>query len=868
MQISRKKTAFGVAFIIAIALVAIHVPEVGERQEEHSLNSGELTGTSSIGQTIVAQRNDLAGIGVMIATYSGRDNTHPVVLHLRDSVRSGNDIRTVSVPASKFGDNQFYNFSFPPIANSKGKTYFFLVDSPESVKGNAIAIDLNNKDTYLQGTAYIIRASNNAPATDDIIQKSGKQSIDVAFQTLYSVPLGTFIYHSISNAIHTFINTWQDNRHMYTLWTGAFLPSIFCIFLCWLLFRRVIPASEPESRKSTTWIPDQVRDDSDWYIGKLQIKPWIILLVLTIIAVTIRIFYALSLPFTDDEGNYLYDAWSILHGHFAGGDGYVKAPLVIAWIALWEAILGHTAFAGRLSSIIAGSALVYPIFLLVRSIWTTRAALISAALWACMGTAVVSTIYVHTQPVAMFFGVSGIALLAYALREKQASRKWLILAGCIIGLAVASRKSMLALGLTVILLLITQSKSWNARLRNTVFVGIGFLGVLALFLTYAYSVYGGVGITEALGINSAEDGISSIDPDQVEQIREYSLKGMTPFFRESLPIILLSMLGIGFYLQDAIKSLFLPLTNGEREGVWSWLSRFAWLIPLSIFWWAWDFFSQYEGAKFMKYGITELWWLFGAVLVGAIFLPHLTPSNSPLVRGRERDSSPARGEAGRGGRGNAWTRGLIGLIWIGSMMFFYAKWIKFHANYISEFIPPLTIIAGVGLEAFIARSLHTKTLVLKYASLLIFLIISVWAATASSFITYSFQHTGTFSQQAAYDAAAWMQQNIPTGESVFTGATLIPYLAGYQTALNISHPRWYAYEFTRTNPTRIETFLPPTKNLVQAFKDSHWFVLDAQTQFSYLNEYDDINNDLKANWKSVHGISNGSNTITFYERIK
>src|SRR3989344_8398549 len=94
------------------------------------------------------------------------------------------------------------------------------------------------------------------------------------------------------------------------------------------------------------------------------------------------------------------------------------------------------------------------------------------------------------------------------------------------------------------------------------------------------------------------------------------------------------------------------------------------------------FFLAYEGAKFMKYGITELWWLFGAVLVGAIFLPHLTPSNSPLVRGRERDSSPARGEAGRGGRGNAWTRGLIGLIWIGSMMFFYAKGIKFHANYI------------------------------------------------------------------------------------------------------------------------------------------------------------------------------------------
>ena len=815
MKLSLKTTSFVVACIIGIALVLIHVPEVGERQEDHALNSGELTGTNAIGQTIVAQKNNLSGIGIIIATYSGRDNTHPVTLHLRDSVSAGNDIRTVSVAASKFGDNQFYNFAFKPIADSKGKIYFFIVDSPESVKGNAIAIDLNNKDTYLHGTGYVIHTANNAPVTDNIIQRSGKQTIDVAFQTLYSVPAGTFIYHSITNAIHAFINTWNDNRHEYALWAGAFLPSLIVLALCFALFR-----------------------------FKKMPKTWMILLGLAVIAGIIRTFYALSLPFTDDEGNYLYDAWSLLHGHFAGGDGYVKAPLVIAWIALWEAILGHTAFAGRLSSIIAGSALVYPIFLLVRTLWTTRAALITAALWACMGTAAVSTIYVHTQSVAIFFGMSGIALLAYALKEKMASPKWLIIAGAVIGLAVASRKSMLALGLTVILLLVTLSKNWNARLKNTLYVGIGFIGVLALFMLYAYTVYGGVGITEALGINSAEDGISSIDPDQIEQIREYDLKGMTPFFRESLPIILLSMLGIGVYLQDAFASLF-------KKTKALLLSRIAWIIPLGIFWWAWDFFSQYEGAKFMKYGIPTLWWLFGITLLGAILLPALAVRSSNAKRPIEE-----------------WVRGLIGLVWVGSMMFFYAKWIKFHANYISEFIPPLTVIAGVGLEAFIARGLQIKIRVLKYIVLIALAIIFTWAATVSSYITYSFEHTGTFDQKAAYEAAAWIQQNVPKGEPIFTGASLIPYLAGYQTVLNISHPRWYAYEFTRTNPERIQTFLPRAADMVASFATAKYFLLDAQTQFSYLNEYDPITNDLRANWKSVKGISNGSNTLVFSQRIK
>ena len=815
MKLSLKTISFFVACIIGIALVVIHVPEIGEQQEEHALNSGELTGSNAIGQTIVARKNNLSGIGVIIATYSGRDNTHPVILHLRDSVSAGNDIRTISASPTTFGDNQYYNFLFPAIADSKGKTYFFLVDSPESVKGNAIAIDLNNKDTYLQGTAYVVHTTGNATITDSVLQRSGKQNIDVAFQTLYSVPAGTFIYHSITNAIHTFINTWNDNRHEYALWTGAFLPSLIVLALCFVLFK-----------------------------SKKQPKPWMILLGLAIIAGIIRAFYALSLPFTDDEGNYLYDAWSILHGHFAGGDGYVKAPLVIAWIALWESILGHTAFAGRLSSIIAGSALVYPMFLLVRSIWTTRAALISAALWACMGTAAVSTIYVHTQSVAIFFGMSGIALLAYALKEKMASPKWLMIAGAVIGLAVASRKSMLALGLTVILLLVALSKNWNARLRNTLYVGIGFVCVLTLFMLYAYSVYGGVGITEAIGINSAEDGISSISPDQIEQIREYDLKGMTPFFRESLPIILLSMLGVGFYLQNAIASFF-------KKSKTVLFSRISWIIPLGIFWWAWDFFSQYEGAKFMKYGIPTLWWLFGITLIGAILLPGLAVRSSNAKRTSEE-----------------WVRGLIGLVWVGSMMFFYAKWIKFHANYISEFIPPLTLIAGVGLEAFIARSLQIKIRVLKYAAVIAFGIIFAWAATASSYITYSFEHTGTFDQKAAYEAAAWIQQNVPKGEPIFTGASLIPYLAGYQTVLNISHPRWYAYEFTRTNPERIQTFLPRATDMVASFATAKYFLLDAQTQFSYLNEYDPITNDLKANWKSVKGISNGSNTLVFSQRIK
>ena len=404
---------------------------------------------------------------------------------------------------------------------------------------------------------------------------------------------------------------------------------------------------------------------------------------------------------------------------------------------------------------------------------------------------------------------------------------------------------MLGLGLTVILLLIALSPTLKAKIKNTGIVGIGFGVVLALFFTFAYSVYGTEGIVEAIGINSATDGVSSVEESQIEQVRAYSLKGMTPFFRESLPLILLSLLGIGFSLKKKV----------------------LWIIPLGIYWWAWSFFSEYEGNAFMQYGISMLWPLFGLLLLLSATL--LTPSSSPFVRGRERRSIPLLTKEGLGevSRGEYIAPALLGIIWVGSLAFFYMNWIKFHANYISEFIPPLAIMAGVGVEYFIRSATSVSNKWLKRILVISLIVIAGWSAVVSNFITYVFEHTGQFSQKAAAEAVAWITENIPEEEDIFTGAALIPYMAGRHVSLDIAHPRWYAYEFTRKNPKRLETFLPPARDMVQAFKDANWLLLESQTGFSFLMEYSEIEKGIESDWESVKGIENGSNTLTFYKRI-
>ena len=153
-----------------------------------------------------------------------------------------------------------------------------------------------------------------------------------------------------------------------------------------------------------------------WLIYGLHAGSAIWLPILFVGAVIFRILYAVDLPITNDEGNYLYDAQTLLRGSLAGGDGYVKAPLVVLWVAVWQFVFGNTILAGRLSSIIIGALTMFPIYILAREMWGRREGLVAAASWAFIGSAIVFNIYVHTQPLALFFGICGLAVLFMALR--------------------------------------------------------------------------------------------------------------------------------------------------------------------------------------------------------------------------------------------------------------------------------------------------------------------------------------------------------------------------------------------------------------------------------------------------------------------
>jgi len=227
-------------------------------------------------------------------------------------------------------------------------------------------------------------------------------------------------------------------------------------------------------------------------------------------------------------------------------------------------------------------------------------------------------------------------------------------------------------------------------------------------------------------------------------------------------------------------------------------------------------------------------------------------------------------------------RGLLALAflapaWVGGLVIFYVNWIKFHSNYIVEFLAPLTVLAGVGAYLMWQRFSRSDAVTVQQQPVfalaqrlaaIIFLGVLGWAWYLSNYITFVYEHTGTFHQGSVKQAAAWAAEHIPLDEPIFTGAAAVPYLSGHHTALDIAHPRWYAYEFTRKDTERLNTFLPSIEEMLAAYRSANWFLRERQTGFSFLMEYSEIEAGLETDWEVVREIENDSNTLTFYRRIR
>jgi hypothetical protein len=140
-----------------------HRPLASAYQNTSSKPVGEIRGDKTHGQSFVARYDNLNRVDVMLATFA-RDNQFPVIFHLKRSPESNQDLVTQTIDASTVTDNTYHTFAFDPIPNSGRQTFYFYLESPESVPGDAITIWANPEDGYPSGTRY----EGHIPATGDL----------------------------------------------------------------------------------------------------------------------------------------------------------------------------------------------------------------------------------------------------------------------------------------------------------------------------------------------------------------------------------------------------------------------------------------------------------------------------------------------------------------------------------------------------------------------------------------------------------------------------------------------------------------------------------------------------------------------------
>jgi glycosyltransferase involved in cell wall biosynthesis len=103
------------------------------------LQTRQLAGHRRIGQTFVAKYDGLYRIDVLVSA-NGRRNTRDLIFHLKESPQAQADLAVVHLNSSLLLDRNYASFVFEPQSNSRGKSFYFYLESPESVLSDSTSL--------------------------------------------------------------------------------------------------------------------------------------------------------------------------------------------------------------------------------------------------------------------------------------------------------------------------------------------------------------------------------------------------------------------------------------------------------------------------------------------------------------------------------------------------------------------------------------------------------------------------------------------------------------------------------------------------------------------------------------------------------
>jgi len=116
--------------------------------------SPEATGSTQVGQAWTAPLPGLYRIEVSLqppATGASR----PLSFHLRGGVDATSDLWTATLDPGQIASGSPYAFEFEPLRDSRGKPFYFYLESPESQPGEAVRVVYGPTSVLDGSSAYV-----------------------------------------------------------------------------------------------------------------------------------------------------------------------------------------------------------------------------------------------------------------------------------------------------------------------------------------------------------------------------------------------------------------------------------------------------------------------------------------------------------------------------------------------------------------------------------------------------------------------------------------------------------------------------------------------------------------------------------------
>lgn len=155
-------------FLIIIALILTGCATKATDELGSSFLRQPLSNETMVGQTFLARHDGLESIDIFLYPTESQNST--LILSLFELSKSSQEIRQSAIPIRSINHPGFYRFSFPPIQNSFGKTYYLRL----SMLGKG-TVDVASMDpfTYLDGGMY----TNGIPNDRQLVFKLNFQLV-------------------------------------------------------------------------------------------------------------------------------------------------------------------------------------------------------------------------------------------------------------------------------------------------------------------------------------------------------------------------------------------------------------------------------------------------------------------------------------------------------------------------------------------------------------------------------------------------------------------------------------------------------------------------------------------------------------------